>query len=88
MNTSFTEHPDLNNDLVNKKEENEFPFMKNVLTEEKKKKINRDAQTFLSFYLFFLHPECTRIFLFGKEFFTEIAIANTKPPSSIGVIVT
>ena len=37
MNTSFTEHPDFNNDLVNKKEENEFPFMKNVLTEEKKK---------------------------------------------------
>jgi hypothetical protein len=37
MNTSFTEHPDLNNDLVNKKEENELSQTRNVLTEEKKK---------------------------------------------------
>ncbi len=37
MNTSFTEHPDLNNDFVYKKEENELSHTKNVLTEEKKK---------------------------------------------------
>ncbi len=37
MNTSFTEHPDLNNDFVYKKKENEFPFMKNVYSEAKNK---------------------------------------------------